>query len=80
MLGLKCPWPSSFLLDFAALVSADPVEDGTGADRDATWQRRFAPSLLITRVKFFGMPIGLAISNDALVSDALRTVQSIPAA
>jgi hypothetical protein len=69
-----------FLLDFTGFVPADPVEDGTGADRDATWQGRFALSLLIAKVKFFGMPIGLAISNDALVSDALRTVQSIPAA
>lgn len=59
-----------FLLDFAAFVSADPVEDGTGADRDATWQGRFAPSLLITRVKAFGMPVGLAIPSNALAYGA----------
>ena len=49
------------------------------ADRHATRQGRFTPSLLITRVKLLGMPTGLSISSNAPVSDTLRTVQLIPA-
>ena len=49
------------------------------ADRHATRQGRLDASWLMTKLKLFGIPIGLAISSIAPASDTLRTAQSMTA-